>query len=882
MTAQPGATVAPGGMTTFKVEFDPSAVGLRVAAVSIANNDADESPYDFAIQGIGSSPGVLDPTFDMDGIATTDFGVGNDLANDMVVQSDGKILQAGYADMGSGAGYDDFAVVRYNSDGTLDTSFNTDGRATLAMGSFVDQAAAMALQPDGKIVLAGYYFLSAPTSTSARWCVARFNADGSPDAMFGTGGKVLLQTTLNFISHAFDVAIQPDGKIVAAGRAFSGPRYESTLIRLNSDGSVDMSFGLNGVVEDNISFSYDDWIHAVVVQSDGKIVTTGTMQNSSNTSDTRTFVARYNADGTRDNTFGTGGSGLTITDVQLSSRQDSGNELTLLSDGKILVAGYADQSTSGLDFSLLRYNSNGLLDTGFGSSGIVKTPFGNATDVGQSVAVQANGRIVVAGYADNMGNNDFALARYETDGSLDTTFGTGGKLFLPIGSGSDIGSAVAVKDDGQIVVGGYSHNGADNDFAVAQLFGDVPPAGETDAGLMSDGMGGMDVVIDDANGGNSDDTITLTVVGGNLRIHDPNNTLNAGSGATQIDDNTIEIPLASISGKIVINGSAGDDTLTIDQTAAIGVAICYNGGANSGTGDALVLTGSSGGTHTYNFDATDATKGTISVPGNGTITYTGLEPIANTGTPANIIFNLPGGVNNTDVTLLDTGGADGMTSLTGTTFEDVTFANPGTALTINGGAMNDTVRVRGVDAAFLGQPDRRSRRSQRHGLFRHGRHGHRRRQPYSHRGRRGLPSRAASPRRARLTSMTTSPTTRQSPSPGGAGVTVEGMSGSAAIDLNASAGAVTINGAIAPNANTGVTVDAVTISVTATTGSVATTGSGDHRSDRDAQHRSQPRLQRFHGDRGIEHDRQHGRRHNGNLSRHRPEWSLGFPLQADR
>jgi hypothetical protein len=218
------------------------------------------------------------------------------------------------------------------------------------------------------------------------------------------------------------------------------------------------------------------------------------------------------------------------------------------------------------------------------------------------------------------------------------------------------------------------------------------PPGTTDVSLYSGNL-----VIGDVNGDDTDDTLTISLNGSNVRITDPNHTLNCGAGATTINANTCEVPFASISGNLQVNTLGGNDSLTVDLAGGDCIpngGLSYDGGAQT-TGDKLSITGGSQGTVTYNYTA--ANDGTIEMQNFGTVTYTGLEPITNTGTPTDVIFNLPAGGN--VATLSGLGGGNSRLASTGT-FEQTDFANPSGSVTINGGANNDSISVGALDVNY--------------------------------------------------------------------------------------------------------------------------------------------------------------------------------------
>jgi len=409
--------------------------------IVVAGDSYNGSNYDFALVRYNSD-GSLDTSFDGDGKVTTPIGSSSDYGYGVVVQSDGKILVAGY----SGG---DFALVRYNSNGSLDTSFDGDGKVTTPIGSSSDYAYGVALQSDGKIVVAGYMW----TGSTWDFALARYSTDGSLDTSFDGDGK-LTTPVGSGDDYGRGIALQSGGKIVVAGYSYDGSNADFALVRYNTNGSLDTSFDGDGKVTTAFG-SASNYGYSVALQSDGKILLAGYSYNGSNYD---FAVVRYNANGSLDASFD--GDGIVTTDFGSS---DYGYSIALQPDGKILVAG-----CGGGDFAVARYNPNGSLDTSFDGDGKVTTPIGSSTDYGYSVALQPDGKIVVAGYSYNGSNNDVALVRYNADGSLDTSFDGDGKVTTPIGVSDDYGRSVAIQSDGKIVVAGYSYNGNDNDFALVR------------------------------------------------------------------------------------------------------------------------------------------------------------------------------------------------------------------------------------------------------------------------------------------------------------------------------------------------------------------------------------------------------------------------------
>jgi uncharacterized delta-60 repeat protein len=392
-----------------------------------------------------AADGDLDTSFGTGGKVTTAIGSADDTAYSVVLQSDGKIIAVGQSTNGANT---DFAVVRYNADGSLDTSFDTDGKVTTAIGSSNDNARSVVLQSDGKIVVVGNSW-----SSVYDFAVVRYNADGSLDTSFSGDGIETTQVGGSLSDTAYSVVLQSDGKIIVAGASDS----DFAVVRYNADGSLDTSFDTDGKVTTPIGSGTDE-AYSVVLQSDGKIILSGYSVGAN-----RDFaVVRYHADGSLDTSFGTGGKVTT----PIGSGTDEAKSVVLQSDGKIIAAGYSHNGANA-DLAVVRYNADGSLDTSFDTDGKVTTPIGSSSDGANSVVLQSDGKIIVAGFS-NGATRDFAVVRYNADGSLDTSFDTDGIVTTPIGSGTDEANSVVLQSDGKIIAAGYSHNGANTDFAVVR------------------------------------------------------------------------------------------------------------------------------------------------------------------------------------------------------------------------------------------------------------------------------------------------------------------------------------------------------------------------------------------------------------------------------
>ena len=405
----------------------------------------------------GQQAGDLDSSFSNDGKLHTDLGINyDDWGSSVAIQTDGKIIVAGYSVFGSNS---DFSLVRYNTDGSLDTSFSDDGIQITAIGNGDDEGISVAIQDDGKIVLVGRSFTGF-TGSSYDFAIVRYNSDGSLDNSFSGNGK-LTTAVGSGKDQATCVAIQTDGKIVVAGYSDNGINEDFALIRYNSNGSLDVSFSGNG--KQTTSIGSDDICTSVAIQTDGKIVLVGYSSIESNSD---FALVRYNPDGSLDTTF----SGDGIQTTAIGSTSDQGNSVAIQSDGKIVVAGYSFTGADS-DFALVRYNPDGSLDNSFSLDGIETTDIGINDNGGFSVAIQADGKIVVAGYSTIGTDDDFALVRYNNDGSLDNSFSEDGIQTSAIVTGHDRSYSVAIQADGKIVVAGNSRIGTNTDFSIARYIG---------------------------------------------------------------------------------------------------------------------------------------------------------------------------------------------------------------------------------------------------------------------------------------------------------------------------------------------------------------------------------------------------------------------------
>ena len=493
--------------------------------IIVAGYTNNPGTNDFAVARINAD-GTEDATFDVDGEVTISFG-GDDRATGVVVQDDGKIVV-----VGSTTSNNDFAIARLNANGSLDLTFNGTGLQSPTFGA-VDVAQAVALQADGKIVVAGYTSSGASGVNTNNFAVTRISADGTQDASFDVDGEVTIDFTGD--DRAAGVAVRPTGEIVVGG-TFDGGSANFAVVQLSSAGALDLSFSADGKVVESLGAV--DFATGLALQHNGKVVLGGHTTAGGGVGATNFGAIVFNRDGTPDTGFS--GDGETIVDLGGTEQAlglalqpdgqlilagfgdigggvgannfallrlgadppldltfdsdgretadlggtDQGNAMVVQPDGKIVVVG---STTSNNDFAILRLNPNGSPDTTFDADGEITPTFG-AVDIAQAVALQPDGKIVVAGYtsATGVGANDFAVTRLNTNGTQDVTFDVDGEVTVDFGF-DDRATGVAVQLDGKIVVSGSDIGGGPGgfgDFALARL----NPDGSLDTSFSGDGL----------------------------------------------------------------------------------------------------------------------------------------------------------------------------------------------------------------------------------------------------------------------------------------------------------------------------------------------------------------------------------------------------------
>ena len=395
-----------GGKVTTKIGSDDAEFGslaiqkdgkLVAAGGSTKGFYGDDSGSDgnFVLVRYGAN-GSLDRSFGSGGIAKTPSGpaaIGHEpigWATDLVIQPDGKLVAAGTT---AGATCGGFLVVRFQANGTLDRSFGSGGR--IASDNAVHGA--LAVQPDGKLLLVSLdegCVINAP----GVFKLSRYKPNGTLDRSFGRGGTVTTPIELG------PLVVQPDGKILAGGSSWNGSRYVFALVRYNANGTLDRSFGLNGKVTTPIG------LFSLVIQPDGKLVGAGSGTKGSHS----VFALfRYSPSGSPDRSFGSGGSVTTAIGADASALT-----LVIQRDGKLVAAGASRKLPSSVKgsrdvFALVRYNADGTLDTSFGKGGIVTTAIGTGDAQPLSLILQPRTTLLAAGRGKNGFKGVFALARYK-------------------------------------------------------------------------------------------------------------------------------------------------------------------------------------------------------------------------------------------------------------------------------------------------------------------------------------------------------------------------------------------------------------------------------------------------------------------------------------
>jgi uncharacterized delta-60 repeat protein len=380
----------------------------------------------------------LDTTFGQHGLVRTEFVSGNATAYASTLQVDGKVIAAGVSGLENSYS---FALARYDASGELDKRFGIDGtlEERPVQGGYLFD---LDVQADGKIIAAGYGLNVVSPSSAGDVAIVRFTRTGSIDPTFGTRG--LTGANISNYDLVQQVKIQPDGKILIAGYSQTSDGWTIFLGRLTPDGQGNTTFGQGGLVLTQLGSL--GLAYGMALQPDGKIVLVG-QDGSVGNADTSVAVLRYLPDGTLDQNFGR--DGRTITPV--GPKSESAFRVAIQNDGNIVIAGQTSDGQKN-SFLLLRYTNDGKLDQSFGNNGRVITGFNfdaGAVDLG----IRKDGKIIAVGYVGEKGNYNFAFARYLANGTLDPSFGIEGRWVQAVGGDASTTSLELMPDDGVIVTG---------------------------------------------------------------------------------------------------------------------------------------------------------------------------------------------------------------------------------------------------------------------------------------------------------------------------------------------------------------------------------------------------------------------------------------------
>jgi uncharacterized delta-60 repeat protein/RHS repeat-associated protein len=638
------------------VAGNPSGVTHYYASTGNYTISATATDEDGTYSTGGGTAGSLDVTFGTGGESITPpiSNVINWECHGMAVQSDGKIIMVGYDDYGKAN------MVRCRADGSLDASFGDNGQAADSPINDI-YPLNIGLQPDGKIVAVGNYNNS--------WVIVRYLNDGTPDANFGDGGELTIDSIdINAMT------IQPDGKILVAGELNNNGNYEFAVACYNSDGSLDTDFGTNGIATADFSSGGWEWIYAIGLQTDGKIMVAGNV----NLQSVNEFaLARFTSDGDLDTSFDN--DGKTTTPIGATVQY-----LAIGSDGRIIVGGY-DNNTYNLELAC--YTSDGSLDTTFATDGILVADSFWAS----GMAIQPDGKIVAVG---SNGTNDFSTIRFLANGSLNADFGNQGVISEDFGDGCDCAYAVKILPDGRILVGGMAD---DNNLAlvcynpgeIEQTVGvnKIPPT-MTLAPVFTLGE---DIYLLDGTGTfinpyPDQETWSVTIDYGDgsdpeqLELDDSNTFnfdhtySNVGSYPVTVSlDNGVDDP-STVS--FTINDDSpdhfGDINLSVDCTLVFNPV---------STGDGIEINGRISGNGGLTLDeATSYDSGILTL--SGVNTYSGLTDVR-AGT-----LNVTGSIANSNVSVGDGGTLSGS----GTIYSDV-FVQSGGTLAPNDGSSTTILRT---------------------------------------------------------------------------------------------------------------------------------------------------------------------------------------------
>ena len=398
-----------------------------------------------------AQPGALDATFGTGGVVVSQVAPGGSGGMDVVVQDDGKVVVAGWARL---VNTPSCSVSRFLSDGTPDPDFGVDGTVITDAVPGSELLEAVAIAPDGKIVVGGIVL------GVLDMVVMRHLANGMPDTTFGSGGVVALDL-FNNVDRVRDLVVRPDGRILLAGVVAMSGSPEFGMVQLNVDGSLDQSFGTNGVVSTYFPTTSEAW--ALALMPDGRFVAAG---RSAPQGEGDVAVARYLPDGSLDPSFD--GDGMVVID--LGTWDDRAMGVEVLSDGRIVISANKE-----FEQAVLRLLPDGTADSTFAGDGMATIYLGSGPDRVKGLLVQPDGKVVALSRGGSGGS--VGLARFLTNGMLDMDFGLGGTIATNLGPGIALPEAMALQPDGKLLVTGE----AEGDLFVARFLTELA-SGLSEAG----------------------------------------------------------------------------------------------------------------------------------------------------------------------------------------------------------------------------------------------------------------------------------------------------------------------------------------------------------------------------------------------------------------
>lgn len=399
---------------------------------------------------IFSQPGALDLTFGDSGKVLTRFDEYHVVPHALKTQLDGKILLAGI-----GAGEIDFDIIalRYLPNGQPDPTFGLYGRLILNISDFSERCYDAAIDQNGNIFLAG---ITHNENFQIKGFIIKLFSDGQIDSSFAQNG-LWVNAGPEEDEEFKAMLLQSDGKILIAGRTtLMGEPNACTLMRLHVDGTLDLEFGINGIAKATVPDSYIP--EFVKLTENGDIITGGFLD----TDFPDVILVKFNQHGGVDSTFGSNGIVVEETDYY-----NPGRDLAIQSDNKILVATGILRTPGSVDFAMLRYLPNGALDNSFGQNGLVTTDFSDTSSNAFPIVLQEDGKIILGGFSGRHRAHDFAIARYDTNGNLDHTFGNNGKVTTDFGL-DDLLFLATLQSDGKLLCAGISRTPDVSSFLIAR------------------------------------------------------------------------------------------------------------------------------------------------------------------------------------------------------------------------------------------------------------------------------------------------------------------------------------------------------------------------------------------------------------------------------